>query len=135
MIITYTSFSDGRIMKLLVLLVRNTSIEVPENDLKHVPLLIKFVKKKSIIQIRQVMIGISSNFQGVNIQISHYYNVVIFYLCLNLMRWIILRRILFCCWNVEVYIQMLFTTFSQKSLPQFKLFQKYFPLNFPAFLQ
>ena len=32
--------------KLLVILVRSTSMKVPDNDLKHVLLLIKFAKEK-----------------------------------------------------------------------------------------
>ena len=34
------------LQKILALLVRNTSMEVPDNDLKHVLLLIQFVKEK-----------------------------------------------------------------------------------------
>ena len=43
--ITYTCFCDGRIVKLFVLSVRNTSMGVPDNDLKHVLLLIKFAEE------------------------------------------------------------------------------------------
>ena len=46
MMITNTSFCDELLWKLLILLVRNTSMEVPDDDLKYVILLIICAKGK-----------------------------------------------------------------------------------------
>ena len=46
MMITYTSFYDFRLVRTSWPISKKTSFEVPDNDLKHVLVLIKFAKEK-----------------------------------------------------------------------------------------
>ena len=110
--------------KLLVLLASNTSMEVPDMCYYYLNLL---RKKYHIDQIGTDWYQFRSfgcRYLGLPLLWCCH-----IYLLLDLMKWLIQRRKLFCCLNVEVYIQKLYTTFSYKSSLQRKLFQKYFPLN------